>query len=216
MRVKRLALHVHPKQRWNDMFTGRDPGYDRPGTRILTVPCEESIAPRTSVRVELKLGEKGTMIYLRGTAVGGTDTTCEVHLGREEEAKLEYISGFVRGGMLDLRRMRRLPIRLPYRFIDFEEVEVSGHTRDINDCGVFLINESPYGEGTHLEFALQFPAGWITCSGIIAHTVLIEDEDVPGMGIVFDHQGTDSHFKLHVDELEEAFTSGTLERKYLL
>ena len=92
-------------------------------------------------------------------------------------------------------------------------------TRDINEEGVFVVSEDPLPEESELHLFIEFPnaAKPFSLNGVVAHTVVIEDEDVPGMGIRFNFEpGQEDQFVQALDGLEKAFLSGKLPDQYLV
>jgi hypothetical protein len=55
-------------------------------------------------------------------------------------------------------------------------------------------------------------------TGTVVHTVVVEDEDIPGMGIrfEFEDEGAAAEFTSAVDSLEKLFLSGKLSDDYLV
>jgi hypothetical protein len=53
--------------------------------------------------------------------------------------------------------------------------------------------------------------------GVVSHTVVIEDEDIPGMGIRFrfDQDSKRADLRAAVDELEESFLNASLPDEVL-
>ena len=71
------------------------------------------------VRLDLVVGTHGPKVILRGKVIArrvkGDSTLprgCSIALGPDEREKINYLNGFVRGGLLNLRERRRLPLRL--------------------------------------------------------------------------------------------------------
>jgi hypothetical protein len=56
----------------------------------------------------------------------------------------------------------------------------------------------------------------LSLSGEVTHTVLVEDEDLPGMGIVFAESARSETLTRVIDELEQAFLTGSLPEEVLL
>lgn len=72
------------------------------------------------------------------------------------------------------RSQRRIPVRTPVE-IKSPEGTASGHTRDLNERGVFLYTDSELREGTRLELMLVLPPEvtggqrqWACCQASIA------------------------------------------------
>lgn len=93
------------------------------------------------------------------------------------------------------------------------------YTRDINEEGVFVVTEDPLPEESELHMQIVFPTEDqpLSLKGVVSHTVVVEDEDVPGMGIRFLHQGDEAaSFAERIDALEQAFLAGKLPDECLV
>ena len=179
----------------------------------------------SQVRVDLSIGDEGPRVIFRGRVVasrtqpdGGMPAGCSVALGPQEREKVDYMQGFYRGGLLNLREKRRLPLRLAVTFHDPSGGACRSYTRDINEEGVFIVSEDPFPEDTVLDMQIQLPNGEnVPLTGVVKHTVVIEDEDVPGMGVVFDlNDQKRAIFVKQIDALEAAFLRGELPDETLI
>ena len=179
------------------------------------------------MRVDLIVGKGGPKIIFRGKVAGpavmkGRDGKHQkgynLALEKEDFEKTNYLSGYVRGGMLDLRERRRLPIRLAVTYGGIAG-PVDTFTRDINEEGVFVVSKEPLREGSKVHLLIKFPdhPDPVSLAGTVSHTVLVEDEDVPGMGIKFD-LSPELAGKMNqlVDLVEAEFLSGSLPDECLL
>jgi Tfp pilus assembly protein PilZ len=90
---------------------------------------------------------------------------------------------------------------------------VKTHTRDINDQGVFVMTEEPLPEDAEVHLIITIPGRGepLSVVGRVTHTVVPEDDDVAGMGIVFRSSPTDAAMIAKtIDALEQEFLAGTL------
>jgi len=209
MRAVRIELRLANPTEWIKIFDPRD----------ATVVVEDEIAEvGADVRIDVLL-EGGPRIVLRGHTIGHRDGRGTfIALGSTEREKVNYLNGFVRGGLLDLRATRRLPVRLPVTYGGIDG-PCQAFSRDINEQGVFVVTEDPLPEDAEVHVLITFPGGGapISAIGTVSHTVLPEDEDTPGMGIVFDVRGADRRALFEaVEKLEAAFLAGKLPDELLL
>jgi hypothetical protein len=214
--VIRVDLRLPDKSDWVKVFDPRD--------CTLSVPLAAPPGAGAAIRVDLVIGEGGPRVILRGTVIrshgtaqAGVPAGCLVALGAKEREKINYLNGFVRGGLLDLRERRRLPVRLPVTYGGIDG-PCRTHTRDINEEGVFVISEEPLPEESRVHLLITVPNRDkpLSLRGDVTHTVLAEDEDIPGMGIVFAQEDRTRQLSAIIDELEAAFLSGTLPEALLL
>jgi Tfp pilus assembly protein PilZ len=175
----RLELRLSSQSDWIKIFDPRD--------WTIFVPTGDAVEQGTAVRIDLDVG--GWLVVLRGTVVGRRDEPAGavVALGGTERDKINYLNGFVRGGLLNLREKRRLPIRLAVTYGAIEG-PASTFTKDINEEGVFLFTDRPLPETSQVHMLLTLPgrAQPLSLIGKVSHTIVAHDEEPPGMGIVFD------------------------------
>ena len=215
--MRRIDFRLGDKSDWVKVFDPRDCS--------LYVACDAPPSIGDQVRVDLAIAESGPRIIFRGMVISrhaeGTEDNppgCTVSLSQDDREKINYLNGFVRGGMLDLRETRRLPLRLVVTYGAVDGPRES-FTRDINEEGVFVVTEDPLPEESeiHLIFKLPEEDRTLSLSGVVSHTVVVEDEDIPGMGIVFQFaDGQEEELAGVIDELEKAFLAGSLPEPFLL
>lgn len=213
----RINLKLDDKGDWVKLFQPRD------ATIFVAVDAPPEIG--CSVRLDIIVGSGGPKVILRGKVIarrlqgdGALPKGCSIALGNDEREKVNYLNGYVRGGLLNLREARRVPVRLKVTYGGIRG-PVDSYTRDINDEGVFVVTNDPLPEESELHLFIEFPgtAEPLSLTGIVAHTVVVEDEDIPGMGIRFAVEGgTASVLTAAVDSLEKAFLSGQLPDQYLV
>ena len=175
----RLELRLSSQSDWIKIFDPRD--------WTIFVPTDDAVAQGIAVRIDLDAG--GWLVTLRGAVVGRRDDPAGVvvALGGTERDKINYLNGFVRGGLLNLREKRRLPIKLAVTY-GAAEGPASTFTKDINEEGVFLFTDRPLPETSQVHMLLTLPdrAQPLSLIGKVSHTIVADDDEPPGMGIVFD------------------------------
>jgi Tfp pilus assembly protein PilZ len=214
--VIRLTLHLADPSDWVKVFDPRGGG--------VFVPVESPPDAGNEVRVDLTITEGGPRVILKGSVMwkrevsdGPDPVGCHIGLAVGERVKINFINGYVRGGLLNRRERRRLPLRLPVTFGGLKG-PVSTVCRDINEEGIFLLADAPLPEGTTLHMVIGFPgrAEPMTLRGVVSHTVVVEDEDVPGMGIRFTLSESESAtMRTIIDTLEAAFYKGHLPEEVI-
>jgi Tfp pilus assembly protein PilZ len=200
----RLDLRLSNHSEWIKIFDPRD--------WTILVPVSEPIEAGVSLRVDLDVG--GWLVTLRGTVVSHRDDPpgVVVALGGAEREKINYLNGFVRGGLLNLREKRRLPIKLSVTYGAIEGPRTT-FTKDINEEGVFLFTDQPLPETSQVHMLLNLPGRPTPLSlvGTVSHTIVDQDDEPPGMGIVFDlDDATQSQLVQIIGELEAQLYAGTL------
>lgn len=202
--VVRLELRLNSQSEWIKIFDPRD--------WTVFVPTNEPIENGIQLRVDLDVG--GWLVTLRGTVVGTRDepTGIVVALGGTEREKINYLNGFVRGGLLNLREKRRLPVRLQVTY-GAVEGPATTTTKDINEEGLFLFTDKPLPETSQVHMLVQVPGKPqpLSLVGKVSHTILAQDDEPPGMGIVFDlDDSAREQLAQVVRELEDALLKGSL------
>ena len=200
----RLELQLSSHTEWIKIFDPRD--------WTVFVPTTDAIETSAPVRIDLSVD--GWLVTLRGAVVGQREEPAGVivALGGGERDKINYLNGFVRGGLLNLREKRRLPIRLAVTYGAIEG-PAKTFTKDINEEGVFLFTDKPLPETSQVHMLVSLPGqpDPLSLVGKVSHTILDDDSEPPGMGIVFDldDAGRDRLLAIIV-ELERQLHAGQL------
>lgn len=200
----RLDLRLTSQSEWIKIFDPRD--------WTVFVPHDEAVEQGETVRIDLDVG--GWLVTLRGTVVGLRDDPpgVVVALGGSERDKINYLNGFVRGGLLNLREKRRLPVRLQVTY-GAVEGPANTFTKDINEEGLFLFTDKPLPETSQVHMLVAVPGKPqpLSLVGKVSHTILANDEELPGMGIVFElDEAQRKHLIGVIQELEAMFHDGQL------
>ena len=103
--MHRIVLRLESPAEWIKVFDPRD------GT-VFVASTAALPAIGTDVRIDLTCGDEGPRVILRGTVMGhrtaanGATPGFISALGTGEREKVNYLNGFVRGGLLNLRETR--------------------------------------------------------------------------------------------------------------
>lgn len=189
---------------WIQLFDPRD--------WTVFVPTDEPLDDGATLRIDLAVG--GWLVTLRGTVIGTREepSGMVVALGATEREKINYLNGFLRGGLLNLREKRRLPIKLQVTYGAIEG-PASTVTKDINEEGLFLFTDKPLPETSQVHMLVSVPGKPqpLSLVGKVSHTILAHDEEAPGMGIVFDLDDAQrEQLQAVIRELEEALANNAL------
>jgi Tfp pilus assembly protein PilZ len=200
----RLELHLSNQSEWIKIFDPRD--------WTVFVPSSEAAEIGSNLRIDLDVG--GWLVTLRGTVLGRRDepSGLVVALGGSEREKINYLNGFVRGGLLNLRGKRRLPIKLSVTYGAIEG-PANTFTKDINEEGLFLFTDKPLPETSQVHMLITVPGKPqpLSIVGKVSHTIVAQDDEPPGMGIVFELDESQREQLTHViEELEEQLKNGQL------
>ena len=210
--MTRLDLRLGDRHEWVKVFDPR-------GASIFVATAAPP-AVGAEVRIDLTIEDGGPRVILRGTVLwirevadGADPAGCAVGLSVDDREKVNFLNGFVRGGLLNRRERRRLPLRLPVTYGGIDG-PVQTWTRDLNEEGMFILSEAPLPEQTILHFVVAVPGREqpLELKGTVSHTVIVEDDDVPGMGVRYVIDGPERAAELTaiVDALEQDFLTGAL------
>ena len=210
MGVVRLDLRLGSQTEWIKIFDPRDWTVFVPNAAL--GDGAEGLDNGTALRIDLDVG--GWLVTLRGTVVGTREEPrgLVVALGATERDKINYLNGFIRGGLLNLREKRRLPLKLQVTYGAIEG-PANTVTKDINEEGVFLFTDKPLPETSQVHMLVTVPGKDqpLSLVGKVSHTILAQDEEVPGMGVVFDlDDAAREQLQAIVRELEDALEKGDL------
>ena len=204
MGAVRLELKLTSQSEWIKIFDPRD--------WTVFVPNEKPASKGADVRIDLDVG--GWLVSLRGTVVGQRDNPSGVvvALGGGEREKINYLNGFVRGGLLNLSEKRRLPVRLSVTY-GAVEGPVKTFTKDINEEGLFLLTDKPLPETSQIHMLVTVPGKpqALSLMGKVSHTITDDDDEPPGMGIVFVLDAAQKvQLEAAIKELEQLISEGKL------
>jgi uncharacterized protein (TIGR02266 family) len=202
----RLELHLSSQSDWIKIFDPRD--------WTIFVPTGEAVDHGTTLRIDLDVG--GWMVTLRGTVVGQREEPpgVVVALGGTERDKINYLNGFLRGGLLNLRNTRRLPVRLSVTYGAIEG-PAKTFTKDINEEGVFLITDKPLPETSQIHMLVTIPGKPqpLSLMGKVTHSVDGDEDEPSGMGIVFELDDAQrEQLAETVKEIEDQLRAGTFAK----
>lgn len=200
----RLELRLTSQSEWIKIFDPRD--------WTVFVPSDQKLDQGATLRIDLDVG--GWLVSLKGSVVGHKDDPkgVVVALAGSERDKINYLNGFVRGGLLNLREKRRLPVKLQVTYGAIEG-PANTFTKDINEEGVFLFTDKPLPETSQVHMLVAVPgkAQPLSIVGKVSHTIPTGEDAAPGMGIVFEMDETQkAELNEIVKELEAQLSDGRL------
>jgi Tfp pilus assembly protein PilZ len=217
--MSRLKLHLVERGDFARFFDPNTPGG---GLFVPSADPPPIGTPRT-VEVVFQGGPRvllhGKVLWRRATGDQRARPGVGIGFDPGESAKVSYLQGYVRGGLLDVRRKTRLPVRLRVAYVGPSGHRRINFTRDINDEGAFLrasellevgketvLLLSPPGEGykpieLHASVARQQNDG--TDRGIGVRFVFATDEER-------------TRFETFMKKLESDYLEGNLDDSALL
>lgn len=212
-------LKVHLIER-SDFARHQDPALGPSG---IFVPgtADQSVGDRVLVEVIFQGGPRlllhGLVKWRRTTG----DARARPGLGVEpmpsEQAKMSYLHAYVRGGLLDVRERRRLPLRLKVAYTAPRGRRLN-FTRDLNEEGAFVRTAEQLPVGNLVPLLIYPPGGaWkpLEVSGEVARQVEGADR---GVGVVFRFPDENARDLWHrfIAKLESDYLDGRLDDEALL
>ena len=213
MALVRLELRLSNQSEWIKIFD--------PLNWTVFVPTEDKIESGVPLRIDLDVG--GWLVSLKGTVVQLRHDPKGVVVVLTERDKINYLNGFLRGGLLNLRGTRRLPVKLSVTY-GAVEGPAKTFTKDINEEGLFLITDKPLPETSQIHMLVTVPgkAQPLSLMGKVSHTVHAREDDdddttaeePTGMGVVFELDDAQREQLAEVvRDLEDKIRTGELPSK---
>jgi type IV pilus assembly protein PilZ len=211
----RLKLHLVER---SDFVKYQDPagGIFVPGTDT------PSVGSTVTVEIIFQGGPRvllhGVVSWRRATGDARTRPGVGIAVDPGEKPKLAYVHGYVRGGLLDVREKRRLPVRLRVAYASAKGRRVN-FTRDLNEEGAFVRAVETLDVGARTLLLISPPGGGykpIEVNAVVARTQA--DGNDRGMGVRFEFQSDDerARFLSFVGKLEKDYLEGKLPDEALV
>jgi uncharacterized protein (TIGR02266 family) len=153
--VTRLKLHLVDRTDFHKYYEGASglfvPGGEPP-----------SIGERVTVEVVFQGGPRvllrGVVSWRRTAGDARARPGTGVGIDPSEQAKVSYLIGYVRGGLIDVRERRRLPVRLRVAYTNATGWRVN-FTRDLNEEGAFVRTAEMLDLGATTLLRISPPGG---------------------------------------------------------
>src|SRR3954471_16403121 len=136
--MSRLKLHLVERGDFAKFYDPNTPG----GGLFVASADPPPIGTQRTIEVVFQGGPRvllhGKVLWRRATGDQRTRPGVGIGFDATEQAKLSFILGYVRGGLLDVRRRMRLPVRRPVPYPAPSGQRRINFTRDLNDEGAFV------------------------------------------------------------------------------
>lgn len=215
---RRIKLHLVER---GDFTKFQDPSA---GGQGLFVPGGEmpSVGDPVTVEVVFQGGPRvllrGAVSWRRATGDARTRPGAGVSIDASEQSKLNYILGYVRGGMIDVREKRRLPVRLRVAYTSAKGRRIN-FTRDLNEEGAYVLASEPLEVGAPTQLLISPPGDGYKPIEVRAQVARRIGEGADrGMGVRFEFAGDEERERLlaFVHKLESDYLDGKLPDDVLL
>ena len=216
--MPRLKLHLVDKSdfaRYQDASSGSQglfvPGSDSPTVgEIVTVEIVFQGGPRMILR--------GRVTWRRTTGDARARAGVGVVIDAAEKPKIEYIPGYVRGGLMDMREKRRIPVRLRVAYSSPRGRRIN-FTRDINEEGAFVRAAELLDIGSRTQLVITPPGEKYRPLEIQASVTRQQADGADrGMGVRFLFASDEERERLvsFVQRLESDYLDGGLPDEALI
>jgi hypothetical protein len=217
--MQRLQLQLTERQDWYQFVDKSS------GDVVVFCPTDSPPPAGSSVLLDVQFAG-GTRIFLKGvvmwrrskaSAGRGIQPGAGVRIRKADEAKVDYLGGYVRGGLLDKRRgLRRLPIRLQVTYSCASGRRMN-FTRDLHEEGLSLNCSELLSLGSTVLLELIFPKGlgaYRLRGKVVRH---VKDDAGNGMGIqlLFEDSTQQENYVTTLHRLEEMLLEGGLPAELL-
>lgn len=210
--MKRIRMRLPTREDWARYY---DPSKDKTG---LFCPTTEPPDVGKELRVEITF-VGGPRLFVTGIVAWRrpqlNDPRARAGIGVKVHAtdlsKLSYVSAWVRGGVLDKRELRRLPVRLRVTYSSRKGRRIN-FTRDISEEGVFVRCQELPDHGSTIKLVLAPGDDFrpLTLTGLVARLVDTLDERGMGVKLQFASDKQRQSFAELVRTLEERYLAGEL------
>ena len=212
----RLKLHLVER---NDFQRYQDPSLGAGGLFVPNV--DPAVGERVVVEVIFQGGPRlllhGTVKWRRATGDARARPGVGVEFAASESSKINYLHGYVRGGLLDVRERRRLPIRLKVAYSAPRGRRLN-FTRDLNEEGAFVRTAEQLAMGSVVPLLVYPPGGDFRPLEIAGEVARQADGNDRGVGVVFrfPDESAREHWQKFIARLEADYLEGKLGDEALL
>jgi len=217
--MSRLKLHLVERGDFSKFYDPNTPG----GGLFVASADPPPIGTQRTIEVVFQGGPRvllhGKVLWRRATGDQRARPGVGVGFDPTEQVKLNYILGYVRGGLLDVRRRVRLPVRLRVAYTAPSGQRRINFTRDINDEGAFVRTAELLKEGDSTQLLLSPPGeGYKPIELRATVTRVQNDGNDRGVGVRFDFTNDEEKARLEtfMKKLESDYLEGTLPDSALL
>jgi Tfp pilus assembly protein PilZ len=188
---------------------------------IFVPSVEPGVGDRVVVEIIFQQGPRilllGIVKWRRTTGDSRARAGVGVEFLASETAKVSYLHAFVRGGLLDVRERRRLPLRLKVAYTAPRGRRLN-FTRDLNEESAFVRTAEQLQLGNVLPLMVYPPGGDFRPLEVSGEVARQSDGSDRGVGVVFrfpDETARDAWHRF-IARLESDYFAGKLDDDALL
>jgi len=213
--VQRLKLHLVERADFHKYYETAS-GMFVPGSE------PPNVGERVTVEVVFQGGPRvllhGVVLWRRTTGDARARPGAGVGIDGAEQSKIRYLLGYVRGGLIDVRERRRLPVRLRVAYTGTKGRRVN-FTRDLNEEGAFVRTAEMLDLGASTMLLISPPGGDYRPVEVAATVTRQHSQgNDRGVGVRFDFKDDQekARWGAFVQKLETDYLDGRLSDDVLL
>ncbi|HEY2742965.1 MAG TPA: PilZ domain-containing protein [Polyangia bacterium] len=213
--MTRLKLHLVDRTDFHKYYEAAS-GMFIPGSE------PPNVGERVTVEVVFQGGPRvllhGVVLWRRTAGDARARPGSGVGIDGAEQAKIRYLLGYVRGGLIDVRERRRLPVRLRVAYTGQKGRRVN-FTRDLNEEGAFVRTAEMLDLGAATTLVISPPGGDYRPVEVAATVTRQHSEgNDRGVGVRFDFKDDleRTRWAAFVQKLESDYLDGRLSDDVLL
>ena len=217
--MPRLKLHCVERADFSKFYDANTSG----GGLFVATPTAPPVGRQVTVEVVFQGGPRvllhGLVAWRRATGDARARPGVGIAVDAMERAKLNYILAYVRGGLLDMRERKRLPVRLRVAYNAPSGVRRINFTRDINDEGAFVRASELLEVGAKTSLVIAAPSDQYRPFEVRCTVMRLQQDGVEkGMGVkfVFVTDEEKSRWSAFMQRLEADYLEGRLPDDALL
>jgi uncharacterized protein (TIGR02266 family) len=214
--MRRLKLHLLDRGDFNKYHDGTGAGLFVPGGE------PPRVGDRLTVEVVFQGGPRvllhGVALWRRATGDARARPGVGVGIDPGERSKMNYLLGYVRGGLIDIREKRRLPVRLRVAYTASKGRRIN-FTRDLNEEGAFVRTAEPLDVGTSTTLLISPPGGEyrpVEVRATVTRQHATGSERGVGVRFDFRNDGERARWATFVAKMEHDYLEGNLPDDVLL
>ncbi len=217
--MSRLKLHLVERSDFAKVYDPNTPG----GGLFVANSDPPQVGSQHTVEVVFQAGPRillhGKVLWRRATGDARTRPGVGIGFDATERTKLNFVMGYVRGGLIDVRERKRLPVRLRVAYLGPGGIRRINFTRDLNEEGAFVRASHLLEVGESTLLLITPPSDSYTPVEVRATVARQQNDGVErGMGVRFSFKSEEerAHLQSFVEKLEADYLEGTLPDSVLL
>jgi Tfp pilus assembly protein PilZ len=212
---ERLKLHLLEREDFYKYFDEEAGGFFVPGADPPNIGTKVTLEVIFQAGPRVLLG--GTVIWRRPSGDSRTRPGTGVTVDPIEHEKIVYLLGFVRGGLIDIRKRRRMPVRLRVAYSSTQGRRMN-FTRDFHEDGAFVRAAELLPVGSTTTLTISPPGRDYRPLTLAATVTRQQTEGDRGIGVRFEFRNEEERavYSAFFARLEADYLDGKLPDEVLI